>query len=216
MPSLTQRQPPVRQEYRIHRVTLWQLSSHSINNTQYPRLRSLASRSAASVSSVSPDWEIAMKRVLSSISVSLCISLEFRSHVYFNRNVSQFLNYHLADKPCMVCSSAGNDVDLVYVIDIFLCHGDVIKSDAVIRVQSAHQSFSDHLWLFRYFLQHEMFILSLVCSVSLPVNNKYFPVDLVSILVIYRDVILCQYNGFIVFDEIYIMYILQQQVCLTL
>ena len=119
------------------------------------------------------------------------------------------LDDHLTDQSCMVCCSAGDDVDLVDVFDVFLCEADIIQSDGVVRIQSAHECLTDDCWLLMDFLEHEVIVICLVCSICFPVDDVNFPIDFIAVLIIDDDIIFRQDNSLVVLNEINVPDILE-------
>ena len=134
---------------------------------------------------------------------------ELRRNVDLNRNVRHLLDYHLAYKSCVVRRTAGDDIDLVDIIYVFLGQADVVQSYRVVRVQSAHESLADYRRLLVDLLEHVVVVVSLVGSVCLPVYYVDVSVDLVAVLIVDNDLVLCYDYRLIVLDEIYVADVLE-------
>ena len=87
----------------------------------------LASRWAASVSAVSPDWLMQMTSVRSS-TIGIAVA-EFAAVVDFDGNARQSLDHEFAGKSGVPACAAGDDLDVAEIAEFLFADVDFVQED---------------------------------------------------------------------------------------
>ena len=108
----------------------------------------------------------------------------------------------------MICRTTCNNVDLINVLNVFVCKSDFRKIDLTFfynRIQSILNCF----WLLMDLFHHEMLEAGLFCCFCIPLNRFHLFLDLFAIQIVECNLALADTSHLQVADIIYISCIFQ-------
>ena len=100
---------------------------------------------------------------------------ELRGDVYLDEDARQLLDVVFADKPRVICRTAGDDVDLIERVQIVRIPCEFFKGDRLLVCRNALAHRIAHsLRLLIDLLEHEVLIAALLRSLGIPRNLEHF------------------------------------------